>query len=302
MLNNAMGLQDAVSSTKMTPYQSGLPIETLSRHCMLSDAEAEKLRHKYRTFLGMLNWLSISTRPDLATVNSLLASATESPTRAHLDALRHVGRYIKATVDYGISFSSKPNTHLEAFVQFPLDDDSPHPRPTGFADANWGPQDASMPSESNCRQIELDETRSICGHLVFLSHGPLIWKTHKEKRNSRSSCEAEIKATDECAKSVLWLRNVLSDLSLLGTDPTPIFNDNMAAVNWSNSTSHKAMRHVNIRENVVRESIQEFHEITVKHIGGKTNPADIFTKEHKSDEIFRSLRDSFMSRRSSGGC
>jgi hypothetical protein len=96
---------------------------------------------------------------------------------------------------------------------------------------------------------------------------------------------------------------VLSNLSVLGTNPMPIFNDNMAAVNWSNSTSHKAMRHVNIRENVVREeSIQEFHEITVKHISGKTNPADIFTKEHKSDEIFRSLRDSFMSRRSSGGC
>ena len=136
---------------------------------------------------------------------------------------------------------------------------------------------------------------------------PIPWPTHMEntqrkKRNSRSSCEAEIKATDECAKSVLWLRNVLSDLSLLNTQPMPIFNDNMAAVNWSNSTSHKAMRHVNIRENVVRESIQEFHEITVKHIGGKTNPADIFTKEHKSDEIFRSLRDSFMSRRSSGGC
>ena len=108
----------------------------------------------------MLNWLSISTRLDLATVNSLLALATESPTRAHLDALHHVGRYIKATVDYGILFSSKLNTPLEAFIQLvPLDDDSPHPCPMGFADANWGPQDAcSMPSESNCRQIELNET------------------------------------------------------------------------------------------------------------------------------------------------
>jgi hypothetical protein len=130
--------------------------------------------------LPTLNWLSISMHPDLMTINSQLASATESPTHAHLNALHHVGRYIKATIDYGISFSSKPNTPLEAFVQFPLDNDSPHPRPTGFADANWGPQDASMPSESNCRQIELDETCSICGHLVFLSHGPLMWKTQRK--------------------------------------------------------------------------------------------------------------------------
>jgi Reverse transcriptase (RNA-dependent DNA polymerase) len=306
MIVDAMGLQDAVTSLKMTPYRSGLPIDSLPRLALTSvtnDKKYQILKEKYRTFLGMLNWLSISTRPDLATVNSLLATATESPTQAHLEALRHVGRYIKATSDYGISFSSKPNTALEAFVQFPLDDNvASIPCPKAFADSNWGPQDASTPSETNHRLIELDETRSVCGHLIFLSHGPLIWKSHKEKRNSRSSCEAEVKATDECTKSVQWLRHVLSDLSLLDSRPTTIFNDNMAAVNWSNTTSHKAMRHVNIRENAIREAIHEFQEISVLHIGGKVNPADLFTKEHKSDEIFRSIRDSFMSRRSSGGC
>jgi hypothetical protein len=62
------------------------------------------------------------------------------------------------------------------------------------------------------------------------------------------------------------------------------------------------MRHYNVRENAVREAINEYKEVTVQHIGGKVNPADLFTKEHKSDETFRNLRDSFMSRRSSGGC
>lgn len=210
MLIESMGLQDATFSTKMTPYRSGLPIDTL-----LSEPPQETLRKKYHSYLGMLNWLSISTRPDLTTVHSLLASATECPSQAHLDALRHVGRYIKATIDYGISFSSCSNPDLEGFIQFPLDDtDASKPKPTAFTDANWGPQDASVPPSSDPRPISLDETRSICGHLVFLSFGPLIWKSHKEKRNSRSSCEAEVKVTDECTKSIQWLRNVLSDLSL----------------------------------------------------------------------------------------
>jgi hypothetical protein len=90
LLLDAMGLQDAVASSKMTPYRSGLPIDTLPLQSSLSDGGNENfeiLKSKYRTFLGMLNWLSISTCPDLATVNSLLASATESPTRAHLEAL-----------------------------------------------------------------------------------------------------------------------------------------------------------------------------------------------------------------------
>jgi hypothetical protein len=75
----------------------------------------------------------------------------------------------------------------------------------------------------------------------------------------------------------------------------------MAAVMWSNSTSNKAMHHVNIRENAAREAVHKHKEVTIKHIGSKVNPSNLFSKEHKSDEIYRSIRDSFMSRRSSGG-
>jgi hypothetical protein len=57
----------------------------------------------------MLNWLTISARPDLMTAHSLLAIATAKPTQGHLDAIHYIGRYIKATADYGISFSSKNN-------------------------------------------------------------------------------------------------------------------------------------------------------------------------------------------------
>ena len=44
MFVDAMGLQDTVASPKMTPYRSGLPIDTLSRHeKSLSEMECEKL-------------------------------------------------------------------------------------------------------------------------------------------------------------------------------------------------------------------------------------------------------------------
>jgi hypothetical protein len=160
MLVDAMGLQNAVSSTKTIPYCSGLSIDTLSNHdSSLSDTQRETLRHKYRSYLGMLNWLSISTRPDLTTVHSLLASATESPSPAQLNTLQHVGCYIKATSDYGISFSSRSNTALKDFIQFPLDDNNPtKPSPTAVADSNWGPQDASTPNPQNYLQVSMDET------------------------------------------------------------------------------------------------------------------------------------------------
>ena len=119
---------------------------------------------------------------------------------------------------------------------------------------------------------------------------PILWKTHKEKRISRSSCEVEIKSTDECVKNVQMFRHILSDLSLIdSSSPTPVYNDNRGAVDWSNSFSTKGMRHVNIRENAIREA-RVLNEISIHHIPGVSNPADLFTKEFKSDTLFRTLR------------
>jgi hypothetical protein len=106
----------------MTLYHSGLAIDTSSLHSNLSKSWQENLQLKYRSYLGMLNWLSISTPSDLTIVHSLLASAMESPFLAHLDA---------------------------------------------FADANWRPQDASTPSDSNTQQVCMDETHSYPMVLLF---------------------------------------------------------------------------------------------------------------------------------------
>jgi membrane protein required for beta-lactamase induction len=89
---NKMGLQNAVPSPKMTLYCSSLPIDSIPKqHSTISNPENKKLQSKLRSFMGMLNWLLILTRPDLTMVqHSLLASATESPTRAHLEALQQL--------------------------------------------------------------------------------------------------------------------------------------------------------------------------------------------------------------------
>ena len=40
---------------------------------------------------------------------------------------------------------------------------------TGFCDANWGPQDASVPrSNTSLCSVSLPETRSICGPVLFM--------------------------------------------------------------------------------------------------------------------------------------
>jgi hypothetical protein len=63
-----------------------------------------------------------------------------------------------------------------------------------------------------------------------------------------------------------------------------IFNDNKACVSWSKRTTTKGLRHIQMHENHVRENVEN-HFVSIDHIGGKVNMADLFTKEMKKKDI-----------------
>ena len=89
------------------------------------------------------------------------------------------------------------------------------------------------------------------------------------------------------------LSNTAEDLNLTSTlfnAPITIFNDNNACVFWSQSLTTKGLRHLQIRENAVRESIDNKF-INVHHIGGAINPSDLFTKEDKDATHYLAIRD-----------
>ena len=67
----------------------------------------------------------------------------------------------------------------------------------------------------------------------------------------------------------------------------------MACVQWTKNKTSRAIRHIQIRENASREAVQN-KQVQVSHIGGKQNPADIFTKEQKDAAHFLQLREIIM--------
>ncbi len=161
----------------------------------------------------------------------------------------------------------------------------------GFCDENWSHQDASLPNNNGpFRLVCTNETHIFCRHVRMMGVTPVDWKCHTESRTSHSYCKAEVKATDECSKSVQMFCHVLGEMGLIHlTQATAIYNDNNRAVDWSNSFSTKGMRHVNICKNDIHEAIRESNEITVSHIPEQSNPADISTKEFKPDVTFHTL-------------
>jgi hypothetical protein len=93
----------------------------------------------------------------------------------------------------------------------------------------------------------------------------------------------EIYATNECVKFLLELAQIyeyfsVKEIFMPGTNS--IYNDNQACINWSKKCTTKGLRHIQMKENLVRENIAS-NFVNVRHVDGKVNLADIFTKEMK---------------------
>jgi hypothetical protein len=126
--------------------------------------------------------------------------------------------------------------------------------------------------------------------------GLLHWILKRQSVTACSSAKAEIFATNVCVKFLLELVQVFEFLGVKNIFMPPtntIFNDNQACVNWSKSSTSKGLRHIQLRENLVRENIAS-QFICIQHVEGKLNLADLFTKEMKDVSHFVELWDLMM--------
>jgi hypothetical protein len=73
----------------------------------------------YRQIIGSLMYLT-NTRPDICFAVNTLSQFLEEPRRVHLVAAKHVMRYLKGTMDYGLSYDGDHDFTL-----------------SGYTDADW---------------------------------------------------------------------------------------------------------------------------------------------------------------------
>jgi len=254
----------------------------------MSATERNDLRLRFQSLVGSLNWLAHTTRPDIATVVSLLAQHQSEPSNGHMNYALHVAGYLASTKSLGIYFTSRCQTKLESFLHFPI-----KPSVLSMSDANWGPQDALASSSGTA--LPLFVSRSISAFYIDL-FGPLHWISRRQKVTAASSAEAEIYATDECIKFLLELDQIMEFLDvkhLFKPTTNIIYNDNRACVQWSKKATTKGLRYIQMCENRVRENVAN-NFVTIHHVDGKLNIVDIFTKEMRDTAHFVELRDLFM--------
>lgn len=241
--------------------------------------------------MGSLNWLAHTTHPDLSTVVSLLAQHQSNPSSGHLEAALYVTKSLANMKTLGIYVTSHKSSTLESFLHFPVPS-----QVMSMLDANWGPQDASQ--SKTTMELPLFASRSMSAFYIDLL-GPLPWLSKRQIVTAGSSAEAEIYTTDECIKFLLEFLQILEFLEVkqLFMPPTNnIYNDNQACVNGSNRSTTKGLCHIQMRENCVRENIVASC-VSIHHVDGKLNLADIFAKEMKDTSHFVELHHLFMRHR-----
>jgi len=216
---------------------------------------------EYQSLVGALLYYSTVTWPDIAYPVAMLCRCISRPTPAllGLGEAQSILAYLHHTRDLGLCYTSG-HSELETFT-----------------DSDWATR------------------RSTSGNTVQWQGCTMEWAFTQQTSVALSSCEAEIMAASEAAKSTSYYPQLFEELGFATLNPTTIYMDNKAAVDLAyNQEHHRRTKHITRRHFFIRELVED-QSITVPYIRSADNIADFFTKilSNKDFFLFR-LRDIIM--------
>ena len=227
----------------------------------------------YRQAIGMLNYLSGTTRPDIAMAVHQAARFCIDPKLSHERAIYRLGKYLLGTMDQGIIIKPDTTKGLECFVD------------ADFA-GGWNVLDA-------------DETSSVysrTGYVIMYAGCPLHWISKLQSEVSLSTTESEYIALSQAMRDVIPLIDLLEEIDEIIPvyKPKPrvhckVWEDNEGCVSlatqqkFSPRTKHIAVKYHHFREKVNNGTV------SIHSIDTKEQTADIFTKP-LDESLFKYLR------------
>jgi Reverse transcriptase (RNA-dependent DNA polymerase)/gag-polypeptide of LTR copia-type/GAG-pre-integrase domain len=232
-----------------TPMATGLPLTKLS------GAPFED-PHLYRSVVGALQYATI-TRPEISFAVNRVSQFMHSPSTCHWVAVKRILRYLKGTINYGLTIMPSTSLTLHA-----------------YADSDW----AGCP----------DDRKSTTGYLVFLGQNLISWTSKKQTTVARSTTEAEYRGLAMVTAEVVWLQSVFRELGIQTSIPI-LWCDNLGATFLaSNPAFHARTKHIELDFHFIREKVAA-GSVKVKFICSQDQVADALTKP-LSTTRFQTLR------------
>jgi hypothetical protein len=245
-----------------TPFAVGTK---LSKEMGPKNAEERRIMvgKDYLGLLGCLMYGMLGTRPDLAFAVGVASRFSSNPGIEHWNALMHLLRYIKGTLDLGITYRGPGR--LGTPISQTL---------VCYTDADWAG--------------DKDKMRSTSGTLVLLAGGAVSWISRLQSVTAQSTMEAEYIAGSHTGRDLMFIRNQLGELMGKPLDhPSPMHCDNQAAISVAeNPAMHDKAKHIALKYHYLRDLIDN-KDITIHYCQSGGNPADLLTKILPRDTTMR---------------
>ena len=222
------------------------PVSTpCDRSIYAEKAKEGDVRDTYRSLVGGLSYLAISSRIDISFVTSYLCRYLDKSTPEHLELAKRVLRYLKHSASTGITYRSASEEKTVA-----------------FSDADHG--------------SDPEDRKSVSGVLIMRMGGPVLWQSTKQSSIAISSLESEYYASSEAVKSVMWMNKLLGELGI--SEKITIHMDSQSAIAIIKSPAlYRRSKHIELRLYFVRQAYQE-GKIDITFVKSEDQRADILTK------------------------
>ena len=195
------------------------------------------------SIVGGILWLANVTRPELSFCASQLARFVSNPGQAHYSAAMRVMLYLDQSVTRTLTF--QPDTRAPLF---------------SLGDSDWA---ASF---------------STSGAFLYFMNCLVAWFSKVQKSVALSTAEAEYFGGMLTAKEIMYLRELLRDLGFMQVGPTHLRIDNKSAIDMAfDPVAFKKTKHILRAAQFLRDLVSRLF-ITISHIEGSENAADILTK------------------------
>ena len=99
--------QKIFEDVRLGPRTTPKPIPVFAQrllHRHLDSSPHNKSKFQYQSMIGRLNYLSQCTRPDIVYAMHQCAHFSSNPRKEHTGAVEYIDRYLKGTLDLGLSF------------------------------------------------------------------------------------------------------------------------------------------------------------------------------------------------------
>ena len=205
------------------------PVKTpVSVNAKLKSSEDSELvdQNLNQSAVGSLLYLAMRTRPDIAFAVSNVARYCSNPTKSHWTAVKRIFRYLRGTTHLGLLYGKSSETSDLI----------------GYSDSDWG-------GDSN-------DYKSTTGYLFQIAGTAVTWKSKKQSCVALSTAEAEYMALSSAAQEAVWIRELISELGNLQSQPTLIYEDNQSAISMAkNPQFHGRSKHISIKYHYIREQV-----------------------------------------------